>query len=134
MEKYEQMFKLSIATAGAFITWLVGGWDQSIYVLVLSMVFDYATGLMKAYKAKELSSNVGFNGITRKATMLLVLMFAVALDRSMDTGWIFRTMVCWFYIGNEGLSFLENVAYLDVPIPAKLKDALIQLKDGNKNS
>mgnify|MGYP000227955339 FL=1 len=50
------------------------------------------------------------------------------LDRLMNTGtWVFRTLVCYFYIANEGISLLENVSNLGVKIPDKLKDALVQL-------
>ena len=45
---------------------------------------------------------------------------------------MFRTMVAYFYIANEGISLLENCASLGAPIPEKLKNALIQLKEGKK--
>jgi len=55
------------------------------------------------------------------------------LDRLINTGsWVFRTLVCYFYIANEGISILENCAQLGLPIPDKLKEALVQLKEGNK--
>lgn len=41
------------------------------------------------------------------------------------------TAVQLFFVANEGISILENAARLGVPIPKKLKDILIQLKDGN---
>ena len=57
----------------------------------------------------------------------------MALDRLMNTGtWIFRTLVCYFYIANEGISLLENCAALGLKVPDKLKEALGQLKDGEK--
>ena len=37
-------------------------------------------------------------------------------------------MVLVFFIANEGLSLLENAAVF-VPIPAALKNALLQLRD-----
>lgn len=55
------------------------------------------------------------------------------LDRLLNTGsWVFRTLVAYFYISNEGISLLENAVGLGVPVPDKLKDALIQLKEGEK--
>lgn len=39
-----------------------------------------------------------------------------------------RAFVIMFYICNEALSLLENAAVF-VPIPDKLKDVLIQLRD-----
>lgn len=39
-----------------------------------------------------------------------------------------------FYLSNEGLSILENVVVIGLPIPDKLKAVLEQLRsDGDKN-
>ena len=65
--------------------------------------------------------------------ILTVLIVAVMLDRLLNNGtWVFRTVICYFYIANEGISLLENGAALGLPIPEKLKDALIQLREGKK--
>lgn len=46
--------------------------------------------------------------------------------------WVFRTIVCYFYIANEGISLLENCAGLGLPVPESIQNALVQLKDGEK--
>ena len=62
-----------------------------------------------------------------------MLIVAVALDRLINKGnWVFRTLVCYFYIANEGLSLLENCSSMGLPIPKQLKDGLAQLKQGGK--
>ena len=40
-----------------------------------------------------------------------------------------RTAIIFFYLSNEGLSLVENAAYLGLPIPEKLKKVLEQLHD-----
>ena len=118
---------------GTAITWLFGTWDTAIMVLVTFMVLDYLTGIVRAYINKEVSSAVGLKGIAKKAVIFVVLIVAVLLDRILNTGtWVFRTLICYFYIANEGISLLENCAGLGLPIPDKLKDALAQLKEGEK--
>lgn len=127
------VLKTIIATIGTVFTWLFGAWDTALIALIGFMVLDYATGLIKAYVNKEVSSDVGLKGIARKSLILIVLMVAVMLDRLLNTGaWVFRSLICYFYIANEGISLLENCAQLGLPIPDKLKDALVQLKEGNK--
>ena len=122
-----------VAIVGTALTWLFGAWDTVLMVLVCFMVLDYCTGVIRAFVNKEISSDVGLKGIARKAVILIVLIVAVLLDRLLNTGtWVFRTIVCYFYIANEGISLLENCAGLGLPIPEKLKDSLIQLKDGEK--
>lgn len=133
MDKILNYIKLMIMTLGTGVTWLLGTWDTAIVVLILFMALDYATGLLRAWINKEVSSDIGLRGIARKAVIFVVLIVAVMLDRLLNTGtWVFRTLVCYFYIANEGISLLENCAGLGLPIPEKIKDALAQLKDGEK--
>ncbi len=133
MDKILNYIKVIVMTLGTGVTWLLGTWDTAIVVLILFMALDYATGLLRAWINKEVSSDIGLRGIARKAVIFVVLIVAVMLDRLLNTGtWVFRTLVCYFYIANEGISLLENCAGLGLPIPEKIKDALAQLKDGEK--
>ena len=43
-------------------------------------------------------------------------------------GSTFREVVIMFYIANEALSLLENAAEF-IPVPDKLKEVLLQLRD-----
>ncbi|MGU8337166.1 phage holin family protein [Clostridium perfringens] len=133
MEKLFDYIKLLVIALGTSFTWLFGVWDIPLITLVIFMVLDQLTGVIRGYVNKELSSDVGFKGIARKCVILIILIVAVMLDRLLNTGsWMFRTMVAYSYIANEGISLLENCASLGAPIPAKLKHALIQLKEGKK--
>lgn len=133
MYKILSHIKVVVMSLGTGITWLLGTWDTALVVLILFMVLDYGTGLLRALINKKVSSDVGLSGIARKAVIFVVLIVAVLLDRLLNTGtWVFRTLVCYFYIANEGISLLENCAGLGLPIPEKIKDALEQLKDGEK--
>lgn len=133
MEKLFDYIKLLVIALGTGFTWLFGVWDIPLVVLVVFMVLDQLTGVIRGYVNKELSSDVGLKGIARKCVILIILIVAVMLDRLLNTGsWMFRTMVAYFYIANEGISLLENCASLGAPIPDKLKHALIQLKEGKK--
>lgn len=135
MNIYDERFNLLIAGIGTFLTWLFGAWDIALMVLVCFMVLDYLTGLIKAYLTKKLSSNIGLHGIARKSVILIVLIMSVMLDRILNSGtWVFRTLVCYFYIANEGLSILENCSVIGLPIPQKIQEALEQLKNRENES
>ena len=126
-------FKGVVVSVGTGLTWFLGTWDIALQVLVCFMVLDYITGVLRAYVNKEVSSAIGLKGIARKTVIFIVLIVAVLLDRLLNTGnWVFRTLICYFYIANEGISLLENCAGLGLPIPEKLKEALAQLKEGEK--
>ena len=128
------IFNSVVAVIATFFTYLFGGWDAAIGVLIVLMVLDYITGVLNGYLTKTLNSEVGFKGLLKKFLILVVMIIAVMLDRLMNTGdWIFRTLVCYFYIANEGISLLENISLMGVPIPDKIKDALEQLnKEGTE--
>lgn len=131
--KLDEIFNLSVATVATVVTWLIGAWDTALIVLVLFMALDYITGVIRAYINKNLSSSVGLIGIARKSLIFIVLIVSVLLDRLLNSEtWVFRTLVAYFYIANEGISLLENCVGLGLPIPERLKDALEQLKEGNK--
>lgn len=135
MNLYDERFNLLIAGLGTFLTWLFGAWDIALMVLVCFMVLDYITGLIKGYLTKKLSSNTGLHGIARKSVILIVLIMSVMLDRILNSGtWVFRTLVCYFYIANEGLSILENCSVIGLPIPSKIQEALEQLKNKENES
>jgi len=133
MENISKYFKTLIVLLGTAFTWLFGAWDTALEVLVTFIVLDYLTGVVRGYVDKKLSSDVGLKGIARKAVIFSVLIVAVLLDRLINSGtWVFRTMTCYFYIANEGLSLIENAIGLGAPAPPKLKEALAQLKGGKK--
>lgn len=134
MENIQEKIKGSIAILGTIFTWLFGAWDMALIVLISFMVLDYVTGLIKGWNNKTLSSDIASKGIAKKSLIFVILIVSVLLDRLLNTGtWVFRTLVCYFYIANEGISLLENCAELGLPIPDKIKDALIQLKEGERN-
>jgi toxin secretion/phage lysis holin len=129
MGNEKNVFNTIVAVSGTAFTYILGGWDKVLIILVLFMAIDYITGLIGATMQQKLSSSVGFKGILRKTTIFLVLIVAVLLDRLLNEGtWVFRTLVCYFYIGNEGISILENAGKCGVPLPEKLVNILAQLK------
>lgn len=129
MKHMETAFNTTVAAIATWLTYLFGGWDTAIIVLIVFMVLDYVTGVINGYLSKTLSSEIGLKGLSKKLLIIFILICAVMLDRLVGNGtWVFRTLVCYFYIANEGISLLENAGTLGLPIPNKLKEALEQLK------
>lgn len=112
--------------------WLIGGLDIAILCLITAIVIDYISGLIKAYNTKTLSSNIGFRGILKKVGILLIVMLAVLVDRVTVNSGAIRTLVIYYFVANEGLSILENLAVAGLPIPKSLKNALKVIKKENK--
>lgn len=131
----EKVFNSIVAIVATFLTYIFGGWDAALSILIIFMVLDYLTGVIYAYTVKSLNSEVGFKGLIKKCMILVVLIIGVMLDRMLGNGtWVFRTLVCYFYIANEGVSLLENISNLGVPIPNKIRNALEQLNKDDEES
>ena len=131
----EKVFNSVVAVVATFFTYLFGGWDVALSILIIFMVLDYLTGVIYAYTIQALNSEVGFKGLIKKCMILVVLIIGVMLDRILGNGtWVFRTLVCYFYIANEGISLLENISNLGVPIPSKIRNALEQLNKDDEES
>ena len=101
-----------------------------MFALLAFVVLDYITGIMCAVVDRKLNSRVGFRGIFRKILIFALVGVGHLLDTHIiGTGSVLRTAVIFFYLSNEGVSLVENAAYLGLPIPAKLKLVLEQLHD-----
>ena len=105
------------------------GWNEATEALLVLMVIDYITGMLAAYISaeKKLDSRRGFKGICKKLVTLLLVALANELERASGISGLLM-VVTWFFIGNEGLSVIENAAKAGVPIPQKLRDTLEQLQ------
>ncbi len=120
--------QVAFTALGGFLGWFLGGCDGFLYALLVFVVLDYVTGIMCAVLDKQLSSAVGFRGIFKKVLIFLMVGIAHILDEQIiGTGSALRTAVIFFYLSNEGISFLENAARIGLPIPEKIKTVLGQL-------
>ena len=118
---------LSMAATG--ILYLLGGWDVALACLIVAIILDYLSGVIKAYVTKELSSKIGFKGLVKKVGVLVIVMLSVLVDQITGSTGAIRTLVIYYFVANEGLSILENLAQAGVPIPNSIKNALKVLKD-----
>lgn len=111
---------------GSSLIFLFGGFDKFLGGLILFMVFDFITGMMKGSKNNELNSKRGLEGIKKKIVMLFFVIMGAHLDTLFNSENIARLGVIFFLIGVEGLSILENAVMLGVPVPHKLREILEQ--------
>ena len=115
---------------GAAFSFLVGGVDKLISALLVFVALDYVTGLLAAWKTSKKKKKKGFEGIKRKVVMLLIVIMAHWIDACLFGVSTFRSMVIFAYLGNEGLSILENLDRMGYGeyIPSFIRDKLAQLR------
>ena len=130
MKNKVEAAQFAFAALGGALGAVLGGWDGFLYALIVFVVVDYLTGVMVAVLKKELSSSVGFHGIFKKIVIFALVAVGHIIDANViQEGSVIRTAVIFFYLSNEGISILENVSAIGLPVPQKLKDVLEQLKD-----
>lgn len=124
--------QLELGTIGAAVGTVIGflcGWDDALTALLALMAIDYVTGVLTAFidPTRLPRSKRGFLGICKKVMMLAIVALAHFVSDLIGNE-AARTLVVWFFVGNEGLSILENAANAGVPVPKKFKGILMQLR------
>ena len=127
-------FKTVFAAAGGAVAFWLGGLDKLLIALVVMMGLEYVAGILRAWYSRALSSAVGFRGIAKKVMLLVVVAVAFVIEYVTEGAFPVREIVIIFFIANEGLSILENAAALGLPLPQKLREALAQIKGGDRDA
>ena len=129
-----QFIRTFFAFACGLAGFLWGNTDGLLIALISFICLDYITGLIVGAAQHKLNSQVSFNGLCKKALILLIVAVAHIIDSQVLGGntSVFRSAACGLYIANEGLSILENAGKLGIPMPKKLKNVLEQLRDKNE--
>lgn len=128
MDKLFNWISIVFGLIGGVLSYWLGGWDVLLKTIVFLAVVDYITGVIKGIYTKSLSSETGFKGLLKKIVMFIVIAVSFSIQGLIGNTIPLREIVIMFYICNEALSLLENAAVF-VPIPDRMKDVLIQLRD-----
>ena len=100
-----------------------------VYILIGVMTIDYVTGLITGCMGKSkktengyLASGEAWKGLMKKGLILLVVLLASLVDLAVSKGNNIQFeaslgATCLWFIASEGLSILENVASMDIPVP-----------------
>lgn len=131
MEKLFNVYSVVTAVVGGILAQIFGGFDVILKVLIVMIVLDYATGIIKGIYNKNLSSEIGWKGLLKKILTLIIVVMANVLQIALGDAVPLREVVIMFYIANEGISLLENAADI-IPLPEQLKSVLLQIRNKNK--
>lgn len=127
---FESFYEKITAALSVLAGFLIGGWSQSLSILLVCMVLDYVSGWAKAIKTGTLNSTVARYGILSKFLMFIPIILSNLVDLMMKLNGTCLTMCVIFYIASEALSILENLAEL-IPLPQQLVDILEKVKKDN---
>jgi len=126
---------ITIGIIGGAITSALGGWDALLKALVIFIFIDYVTGLIvagvfhasKKSETGALESRASMKGLFRKMGILLAVWMSVQLDLVIGTDFVRNTVIISF-LASEGISIVENLGLMGLPMPAILVNALDVLR------
>ena len=128
-----------VATVSAAIVAYLNILLVPLIVLIVVMVIDYLSGMAQAYVSHTLNSRIGVVGILKKVGYLATVAVAIIADYIISEAlmllgtdiklsyYIGLVVTIWFII-NELISILENLAEIGTPIPKFLTKIIKRLK------
>jgi len=136
----------NIATKGIIgavmgvIAYLANCINAVLVVLAIFLVLDYIAGVTLALMQGEFDKRKGVQGAIKKLFYIVLVLLGFLLDFvvftvSQDAGLAFSTggflgvAVTLYLIGNEGLSILESLVGMGLPVPPFLQKAFGYVKD-----
>jgi len=137
---WRKITELLAAVGGGIASFFIN-MPPLVWILIGVMSMDYVTGLLTGALGKSkktengyLASHAAFEGLLKKALIIMVVLLAAALDFAVSkgAGIQFEAVMgatCLWFIASEGFSILENVASIGVPVPKILLRILEIMKD-----
>lgn len=131
-----KIINVAISCIGSAVCALLGGCDNFIIVLSVFMGLDIILGITNAlvFKSSNKTKDGAYKstemrkGLMRKVGILACVIVSCMLDRLLNIDYL-RNCVIIFFTINEGMSIIENVGLMGVPIPKAIVKALTVLKD-----
>jgi toxin secretion/phage lysis holin len=135
----ENFLQILFATvAGAIVAYL-NVLLVPFIVLIIVMLIDYGTGMAQAYVSHSLNSRIGVVGIIKKIGYIVAVTVGIVADYLISSALtqvgidikinycIGMIVTIWFII-NELISVLENLAEIGIPLPKFLVAIIKRLK------
>ena len=137
---WKKLSEFIAAIGGAIASFFIN-MPPLVWILIAVMSIDFVTGLIcgamglsEKTENGYLKSHEAFKGLLKKSLILLVVLLASLLDMAVSkgAGIQFEAVMgaaCLWFIASEGLSILENVARMGVPVPKIMLKLLEIMKD-----
>lgn len=133
MQKYFNIVSMFLSVVGGAIGYWCGGYDTLLKTIIMLVVLDYATGIIRAIYKKNVSSTLCFGGILKKITIFIIIAMSFTIQKLIGGAIPLREVVIMFFIGNEGISVLENASQV-IKVPKQLKDVLLQIREESEDT
>lgn len=102
-------------------------------LLLVLIVIDIITGIVKAWKFKKLRSRSAWFGYVRKMLTFLVIIVANIMDQILGLSGVLTFGTVLFYVSQEVLSITENLAQVGVKVPKAITDRLQVIEEKSED-
>ena len=136
--------KSIIATIAYVSGYIKGSFNELLVVLAIFMVCDYISGTALALTKGEFSVKKGLLGAMKKLLYLFLVLMGFLVDLlitsagarlglSLATNGAFGLAINCYLIGTEGLSIIESLVAIGLPVPKFMKKAMGIIKETGEN-
>ncbi len=136
--------KSVIGTVMCVISYLRGEFNELLIVLAVFIVSDYICGVTLALVKGRFSVKKGMLGAVKKLFYIFLVLMGFMIDLlvalvgerlglTVATNGAFGMAINCYLIGTEGLSILESLVQLGLPVPNFMKKALGLIKDSGED-
>lgn len=146
-KKMEQVnnAKIMIIAIGSAVSSLLGVLAFPCWLMVISNLFDYATGLIASkFRNQDINSYRSIRGIFKKVAMWALVAVGAILDEiikystaqigvDVKIQFLIASIVSIWITCNEAISILENIQDIGVPIPKFLKPLVKNIRSQVEN-
>ncbi|MHC8523987.1 phage holin family protein [Rossellomorea marisflavi] len=102
-------------------------------LLLVLIIIDIITGIVKAWKFKKLRSRSAWFGYVRKMLTFLVIIVANIMDQILGLSGVLTFGTVLFYVSQEVLSITENLAQVGVKVPKAITDRLQVIEEKSED-
>ena len=130
MERIDILIKFIAGAFTGIISWMVGGFGLVFTVLIGLMAIDFITGILVGIYEKKVNSRIGTKGLIKKLYIILLIgaVYLVEVAILKSSG-IVADGVSGAFCIMEFVSLTENGGKLGIPLPEKVKDIILVLKN-----
>ena len=136
--------KSVIGTVMCVISYLRGEFNELLIVLAVFIVSDYICGVTLALVKGQFSVKKGMLGAVKKLFYIFLVLMGFMIDLlvalvgerlglTVATNGAFGMAINCYLTGTEGLSILESLVQLGLPVPNFMKKALGIIKDSGED-
>ena len=90
--------------------------NDYLYILIVFIIFDFITGTLKSFRNSTVYSKINKKGITSHIAIFLFCIFFTWVFNIFKVSEYSKVLIM-FYIVSYGLSIIENIGEMGIPLP-----------------